>query len=102
MSKWKSGQGIRLIGLGLYQLYSGDAPIQDSLFSAEDHRKRTLDKVVHDLGTKGLKLRKASELSSVETVDARSVKRHQRKGKDDSAKDVGEPVDTAEKPESDH
>ena len=102
LSKWKSGQGIRLIGLGLYQLYSGDAPIQDSLFSAPDHRKRNLDKVVHDLGTKGLKLRKASELSSAETVDARSVKRHQRKAKEDSAADIRKPVDTAEEPEGHH
>ena len=102
LSKWKSGQGIRLIGLGLYQLYAGDAPIQDSLFSEADHRKRNLDKVVHNLGAKGLKLRKASELSSAETADARSVKRHQRKGEQDSAADVGKPVHTAEEPERDH
>lgn len=102
LSKWKSGQGIRLIGLGLYQLYAGDTPIQDSLFSEADHRKRNLDKVVHNLGAKGLKLRKASELSLAETADARSVKHHQRKGEQDSAADVGKPVHPAEKPESDH
>lgn len=63
LSKWKSGQGIRLIGLGLYQLYKGDSPMQDSLFSENEHKKRNLDKVIHNLGAKGLKLRKASELS---------------------------------------
>ena len=102
LSKWKSGQGIRLIGLGLYQLYKGDAPIQDSLFSAGDHRKRTLDKVVHDLTSKGLPLRKASELSSAETPDARSVKAHQRKGKENSSADIGDPVHSAESPEDNH
>ncbi len=62
LSKWKSGQGIRLIGLGLYQLYPGDAPIQDSLFSQDEHRKRDLDRVIHKLSSKGMTLVKASEL----------------------------------------
>ncbi len=62
-SKWKSGQGIRLIGLGLYQLYSGDKPLQDSLFSEEEHKRRDLDKVVHKLGVKGVRMMKASELA---------------------------------------
>lgn len=57
-SKWKEGQGIRLIGLGLYQTYNSDNPIQDSLFSDEDHRKRKLDKAVHELELKGLKIKK--------------------------------------------
>ncbi|MCR5760649.1 MAG: DNA polymerase IV [Sphaerochaetaceae bacterium] len=61
-SKWKEGEGIRLIGLGLYQTYEADKPLQDSLFSEEDHRKRDLDKVIHALGSRGLKLQKASEL----------------------------------------
>ena len=63
MSKWKPGQGIRLIGLGLYQLYSGDRPMQDSLFSEAEHRKRNLDKVIHSLGSKGVTMMKASELA---------------------------------------
>ena len=62
LSKWKPGQGIRLIGLGLYQLYKGDSPMQDSLFSEEEHRKRNLDKVIHALGSKGVTVMKASEL----------------------------------------
>ena len=62
LSKWKSGQGIRLIGLGLYQLYPGDSPMQDSLFSQDEHRKRDLDRVIHKLGAKGVKMVKASEL----------------------------------------
>lgn len=60
--KWSEGVPIRLIGLGLYQTYSGDSPIQDSLFSEAEHRKRKLDKAVHGLSVKGVKLRKASEL----------------------------------------
>lgn len=62
LSKWSEGQGIRLIGLGLYQTYKGDSPIQDSLFSTDDHKKRDLEKVIHSLGSKGLNLKKASEL----------------------------------------
>lgn len=58
MSRWSEGQGIRLIGLGLYQTYSGDTPLQDSLFSEDDHKKREMDKVVHSLEKKGLKIRK--------------------------------------------
>ena len=60
--KWKEGQGIRLIGLGLYQTYRGDSPIQDTLFSDNDHRRRELDKVVRSLEAKGYKLKKASEI----------------------------------------
>ncbi len=61
-SKWKPGQGIRLIGLGLYNTYKGDKPLQDSLFSQEEHKKRALDKTIHELGAKGYSLKKASEL----------------------------------------
>jgi len=61
-SKWKSGEGIRLIGLGLYNTYEGDMPIQDNLFFEDEHKKRKMDKTVHELGTKGYTLVKASEL----------------------------------------
>lgn len=61
-SKWKSGQGIRLIGLGLYNTYEGDCPIQDNLFFEDEHKKRKMDKTVHELGTRGFTLIKASEL----------------------------------------
>ncbi|MGP1508266.1 MAG: DNA polymerase IV [Sphaerochaeta sp.] len=64
LSKWRSRQGIRLIGLGLYQLYSGDTPIQDSLFSENEHKKRKIDKVVYSLETRGVSLMKASELGN--------------------------------------
>lgn len=60
--KWKEGQGIRLIGLGLYQVYNGDDPIQDSLFDDDGHKKRKLDKAIYELENKGHKLKKASEL----------------------------------------
>lgn len=72
LSKWKSGQGIRLIGLGLYQLYKGDAPMQDSLFSENEHRKRKLDQVIHSLGAKGVTMMKASELGSRENLNPSS------------------------------
>lgn len=63
-SKWKPGQGIRLIGLGLYNTYEGDKPLQDNLFFEDEHKKRKMDKAVHELGAKGLKLKKASELET--------------------------------------
>ena len=66
LSKWKKGQGIRLIGLGLYQMYNGDKPIQDSLFNQVDHKKRDLDKVVHQLASKGMIMKKASELNQID------------------------------------
>ena len=65
-SKWQPGQGIRLIGLGLYQTYSGDCPIQDNLFSQTEHRKRDLDKTIHSLELKGLKLKKASQMRTTD------------------------------------
>ncbi len=68
LSKWRSGQGIRLIGLGLYQTYKGSAPMQDSLFSENDHRKRKLDRVIHSLGAKGVTMIKASELGSKDRI----------------------------------
>lgn len=73
LSKWKRGQGIRLIGLGLYQLYQGERPMQDSLFSQDDHRKRDLDKVIHNLGAKGMTLVKASELELKSKDNEKSV-----------------------------
>ncbi len=64
-SKWKPGEGIRLIGLGLYNTYEGDMPIQDNLFFEDEHKKRKMDKTVHELGAKGYTLMKASELEKV-------------------------------------
>ena len=43
-------------------MYTGDHPMQDSLFSQNDHKKRDLDRVIHNLGSKGMNLVKASEL----------------------------------------
>ena len=82
LSKWKSGQGIRLIGLGLYQLYKGDSPIQDSLFSEKEHKKRDLDKVIHNLGAKGLKLKKASELNALSDGDGERAYRKEQGSRD--------------------
>lgn len=62
-SRWNEGEGIRLIGLGLYQTYPGDVPVQDTLFSGTEHRKRDLDKVIRKLESKGHRMKKASELA---------------------------------------
>lgn len=45
--------------------------MQDSLFSENEHRKRNLDKVIHTLGAKGLKLKKASELNDISDISYR-------------------------------
>jgi len=68
-SKWKEGQGIRLIGLGLYNTYEGEEPIQDNLFYEAEHKKRKMDKAVHELGIKGFTLKKASELEKPQSKE---------------------------------
>ena len=60
--RWKRSQKIRLIGVGLYQLYDGDAPIQHELFDDEFKRKRELEKTVLSLRSKGQKVEKATSL----------------------------------------
>lgn len=61
LSKWNGG-GIRLLGVGLYNLYKGDTPIQGTLFDEEDQRRRRLDRAILDLSKKGHSLSKASVL----------------------------------------
>ena len=61
-SKWKEGQGLRLIGLGLYNTSAENTPIQGSLFDEADNKRRSVDKTVYALKSKGIKLKKASEL----------------------------------------
>ncbi|MGX8678679.1 MAG: hypothetical protein ACQGQO_06205 [Sphaerochaetaceae bacterium] len=63
LSKWKRSEGIRLLGLGLYQVYTGDAPMQGELFNQTDQKRRALDKTILTLSKKGHSMKKASTLS---------------------------------------
>ncbi len=60
--KWRSGMKVRLIGVGLYQLYDGASPIQGELFESEHEKKRKLEEVVLALQKEGHVLIKAANL----------------------------------------
>jgi len=62
MQKWHEGIPIRLIGIGLYQLYDGEKPLQEELFSSPFQKKRELEKVVLQLHKKGKQVFKATNL----------------------------------------
>lgn len=62
LSRWKKSQGIRLIGLGLYQVYKGDAPIQGELFNEVEQKRRNLDQTIMQLTKKGHNVQKASTI----------------------------------------
>ena len=64
--KWKEGTPIRLIGLGLYQLYKGEQPLQQELFEDPYKKRRALEQVVLDLHKKGKQVIKATSLSSLQ------------------------------------
>ena len=71
---------------GWCELKPGDPePDYRSLFSEKEHKKRDLDKVIHNLGAKGLKLKKASELKSLSDGD--TGKSAYRKGRESRSKD---------------
>lgn len=59
--RYKSG-GIRLLGVGLYQMYSGDDIEQEELFKEQARKKRELERVILDINKKGTKLTRASSL----------------------------------------
>lgn len=82
LSRWKKTEGIRLIGLGLYQVYSGDAPMQGELFNEAEERRRLLDKAILNLNRKGHGIMKASTMKA-STPD---------KGKDHHDDAEGNPV----------
>ena len=65
--RWTKGRSIRLIGVGLYQTHTGEAPMQEELFEDTFKRKRELEKAVLTLRAKGRKLEKASILSQQES-----------------------------------
>jgi len=53
---------IRLIGVGLYQTYTGTSPMQQELFDEDDQKKREIEKIAFSLKRKGVNLTKASLL----------------------------------------
>ncbi len=61
---WKkyNGQGIRLLGVGLYQMYEGDNPEQGELFAKESEKQRALEKTILRIREKGVKISRASTL----------------------------------------
>lgn len=60
--KWREGMPIRLIGLGLHQLYDGDRPLQEELFEDPHQKERTLEQVALRLNKSGKHLVKATSL----------------------------------------
>lgn len=58
------GQGIRLIGLALGQLYSGEEPEQKELFSEDKEKRRALEKTILSLSRDGKKVIKAGLLKN--------------------------------------
>ncbi len=63
-AKWHEGIPIRLIGVGLYQTYPGDAPMQEELFEDHNKRKRQIEQAVHKLNEKGRSVIKATNLDA--------------------------------------
>lgn len=61
--KWREGMKVRLIGVGLYQLYDGKTPIQGELFESGHEKQRALEEVVLALQKEGHVLVKAANLS---------------------------------------
>ncbi|MGN0906628.1 MAG: DNA polymerase IV [Bullifex sp.] len=55
-----TGEGIRLLGVGLSGLYKGDEPEQPDLFSEDRERKRKLERTVLELRKKGSRIGRAS------------------------------------------
>ncbi len=62
LQKWSEGKPVRLIGLGLYQLYNGERPLQEELFEDPYEKKRRLEQVVLKLHKEGKQVLKAANL----------------------------------------
>ena len=60
--KWHEGMSVRLIGVGLYQLYDGDKPMQEELFEDPFQKRRELEKVILKMQKKGQQVFKATNL----------------------------------------
>lgn len=57
-----TGEGVRLLGVGLYQLYEGEGLQQGDLFAEERERQRKLEKAVLKINAGGSRLTRASTL----------------------------------------
>lgn len=68
---WKkyNGSGIRLLGLGLYQMYEGDSPEQGELFAEDREKRRKLEKTILSLQKKGCLLQRAGTLAQGKVED---------------------------------
>ncbi|MGH0054248.1 MAG: DNA polymerase IV [Sphaerochaetaceae bacterium] len=62
LQKWHEGTPIRLIGVGLYQLYEGTRPLQEELFEDSYQKKRKIEQVVLALQKQGKQVFKAKNL----------------------------------------
>lgn len=81
LSKWKPGIPIRLLGVGLYQTYKGDAPMQEELFDDISKKQREIEKVVLKLNSKGREVLKATNMGGyVPSVGKRQKREGGAKG----------------------
>ncbi|MGE4453762.1 MAG: DNA polymerase IV [Sphaerochaeta sp.] len=62
--KWRDGTPIRLLGVGLYQLYEGTRPLQEELFEDPYEKKRKIEEVVLALQKQGKHVFKAKNLEN--------------------------------------
>ncbi|MDD7271024.1 MAG: DNA polymerase IV [Spirochaetales bacterium] len=67
--KKHTGEGIRLLGVGLYSLYSGEEQEQPELFSSDKERERKLEKVILSLNLKGNNIVRATSLAKRKVKD---------------------------------
>lgn len=67
--KKHTGEGIRLLGVGLYSLYSGEEQEQPELFSSNKERERKLEKVILSLNLKGNNIVRATSLAKRKVKD---------------------------------
>lgn len=60
--RWRAGIPVRLIGVGLHQVYDGERPLQEELFEDPHEKERKLEQVVLELQKKGTHVFKATNL----------------------------------------
>lgn len=56
------GGGVRLLGVGLYQMYSGDEVEQGEFFKEDAERRRRLERTILDMRRSGARIQRASSL----------------------------------------
>ena len=56
------GGGVRLLGVGLYQMYSGDEVEQGEFFKEDAERRRRLERAILDMRRSGAQIQRASSL----------------------------------------